>query len=325
MASECSLSIVIPVYGSERYLAATVSELCDALAARDFELILVNDGSPDGVQTVIDSLCAADPRVRQIWLAHNVGQHRATLCGFAAALGDVVVTIDDDGQNPPSAVLAVDEALRAGDHDVVYGRFHQVEQHGLRRLASRLNRQLSRMTLSNRAAIAITNVRAVRGDLARWLGSTQSSYPYIDALLFRVTNYVAEVPVEHRTRESGESTYSLWKLLRLWLSHLTSLTILPLQLATIGSFGASALGFTVGIVQMLRALTEQRAPEGWLSLFTAVAFLFSILFAFLGILSFYLGRMYVTMNEPGLVWSRKRSPAQDASPRSPEGGPGSSE
>lgn len=299
------LSVVIPVYGSESCLESTVSELCETLDVhRNFEIVLVNDDSPDGVRTIIDRLCGEDERIRAIHLARNVGQHRATLRGFVATRGDVVVTVDDDGQNPPSAVLALASALHERDLDIVYGRFIQSEHTPVRRWASRLNRWISRLTLSNRGQIPITNVRALRGDFARWLGSIHSSYPYIDALVFRATSSIGDVPVEHRTRARGESTYSLLKLVSLWLSHLTSLTLLPLRLAVAGSFSVSMLAVVLGGGLMIRALIQQRAPEGWLSLFTSVSFFFAVLFLFLGIVSAYVGRMYVSMNEQFSVWER---------------------
>lgn len=200
--------------------------------------------------------------------------------------------------------MAVAEALRDRDLDVVYGRFQSVEQTGMRRLASRVNRWLSRRTIQNWTDVAITNVRAIRGDLARALGAVESPYPYIDALIFRMTRHIGEIPVVQRQRRAGESTYTLGRLVKLWVSHLTSLTILPLQFAMVGSFGVSVLGFVVGVIQVVRVLVERRAPEGWLSLFVSVTFLFSVLFAFLGIISAYLGRMYVSLNERGLVWTR---------------------
>jgi undecaprenyl-phosphate 4-deoxy-4-formamido-L-arabinose transferase len=313
MKLEGLLSVVIPVYRSERYLEDTVRTFVAYLEPRvRFEIVLVNDGSPDRVSEVIERLCAADPRIRAITLGRNIGQHRATLRGFAIARGDVVVTVDDDGQNPPQAAMAVALALVEQDLDAVYGRFQTVEQAGLRRLASRINRWLSRRTILNDQEIAITNVRAIRGDLARALGGVTSPYPYIDALVFRMTRHVGEVPVQQLARENGQSTYTIGRLVRLWVSHLTSLTVLPLQLAMVGSFGVSALGFLLGIGQLVRVMIEQRAPAGWLSLFVSVTFLFSVLFAFLGIISAYLGRMYVTLNERDLVWTRTRHPSREA-------------
>ena len=307
MEAEGMLSIVIPVYRSEKYLSRTVKELVDYFTPiRTFEIILVNDGSPDAVAAVIAEMCAFDPRIRGMTLGCNIGQHRATLAGLAQARGEFVVTLDDDGQNPPQAALAVLEAVEAGQHDVAYGRFATVEQSGARRLASWLNRWISRRTIQNSMDIAITNVRAMRGDLARAIGAIDSPYPYIDALVFRMTKRIGEVAVPHRQRNAGESSYTLGKLLHLWISHVTSLSVLPLRFAMIGSFGVSALGFAIGSVELVRVMIERRAPAGWLSLFVAVTFLFSVLFVFLGIISAYLGRMYVTLNERGLVWVRSR-------------------
>ena len=135
------VSVVIPVYRSAGYLADTVQELLGSLGNREsLELVLVNDGSPDGVQEVVETLARADPRVRWLELGANRGQHAAVLLGLAASRGDWVVTIDDDGQNPPEAVERVLDGLRGGSHDVVYGRFGSVEQTAFRVVASRMNR-----------------------------------------------------------------------------------------------------------------------------------------------------------------------------------------
>ena len=316
MSFEGLLSVVIPVYRSEQYLAKTVHELVAYLEPRvAFEIVLVNDGSPDGVQRIAEGLSAVDRRVRVIEIGRNLGQHRATLQGFLRARGDIVVTTDDDGQNPPEAAIAVAEALVTRDLDVVYGRFTTVEQSLPRRSASALNRWLSERTIQNRTGVALSNVRAIRGDLARAMGAVSTAYPYIDAMVFRMARRIGDVPVEHRSRGAGQSSYTLAKLLRLWVSHLTSLSVLPLKVAMVGSFGASALGFGVGVVELVRVLAERKAPAGWLSLFCAVTFLFSLLFLFLGIISAYVGRTYVTLNERDLTWIRSEGTPADLSPQ----------
>ena len=174
------------------------------------------------------------------------------------ARGDVVLTVDDDGQNPPEAGMRVLKNSRASGLDAVYGRFEIVEQSGGRRLASAFNRWLSRRTMNNSRDIAITNVRAIRGDLARAIGRVDSPFPYIDALVFRMTRNIGEVPVPHRKRGTGASNYTLGKLISLWLSHMTSLTVLPLRFAMIGSFGVSIAGFVIGAIE----LVSGACPEG---------------------------------------------------------------
>jgi polyisoprenyl-phosphate glycosyltransferase len=219
-----------------------------------------------------------------------------------------VVTLDDDGQNPPTAALAVIDALERDDLDAVYGAFDMSGQPWARRAATAVNRWVSKHTLPNPSGIALTNVRALRGDLARQLGAAAVAYPYIEAMIFRLASRIGDVRVDHRARAVGRSNYTAGKLIAMGLSHVTSLSILPLRLAVVGSFGISLLGFVVGVAAAVRALASGGAPVGWLSLFCAVTFLFSVLFAFLGIVSAYVGRMYVASNEHKLVWVRARTP-----------------
>lgn len=316
MAFEGLLSVVVPVYRSEPYLDRTVRSLLEGLEPHGaVEIILVNDGSPDQVQTVIDQLVADEPRVRAIELGANRGQHVATLLGMAEAKGDWVATVDDDGQNPPTAILPLIEEAQRFDLDVVYGRFKATIQSPARALASRVNRWISKQTLGNTRGIAITNVRVIRGDLARALGATELPYPYIDAMIFRATREIGEVEVEHLARADGASTYRLDTLFKLWFSHLTSLTDLPLRVATYLSLSAALIGVLAGTVQLGRALIGGRAPAGWLSVYLSLTLLFSVAFAVLGVLSLYVGRMYVAQNSRGLTWTR---PARR---RGPDGRP----
>ncbi|MBI4815105.1 MAG: glycosyltransferase family 2 protein [Deltaproteobacteria bacterium] len=313
------LSIVIPVYRSEKVLERTVKSYVEFFAPRQsFELVLVNDGSPDGAQRVIERLAEQDSRIR--WIEHgtNLGQHAAVLRGMGESRGDVVVTVDDDGQNPPESAQKVIEELERANLDVCYGRFQQIEQAVSRRLASKFNGWLTRRTLGNQSDVVLSNVRAIKGDLARAVGLAHTSFPYVDARLFRSTRRVGNVDVEHLARD-GESTYTLPKLVGLWVSHLTSLTTYPLELATVGCFSASLLGLVVGIVQFVRVMIERQAPPGWLSLFLALTFLFSLLFAFLGVLSIYVSRLYIQSNAAGLVWIRSRGGSEpSAAPESVE-------
>jgi glycosyltransferase involved in cell wall biosynthesis len=315
MARPELLSIVIPCYRSAGYLERTVDELVKAMDGWcPFEIVLVNDGSPDDVQRVIEGLARRDARVRYVELGTNHGQHFATLRGFAATRGDCVVTVDDDGQNPPRAAQQVAEKLVTDGLDVVYGAFETVAQTPFRRLASAANRWMTRHTLGNRAGIALSNVRAVRGQLARVVAQASNTTPYIDALLWRGTKRIGQITVEQRTRADGASTYTLWKLITLWISHLTLLTVLPLQIASVGSLVVSVLGLLLGLIQLVRVLVEGGAPPGWLSLFLLTTVLFSVLFLFLAIVGTYVGRVYVELNARGLDWVRSSSDEQRGAP-----------
>lgn len=318
MARPELLSVVIPCYRSAGYLEKTVDELVKALDGWcPFEIVLVNDGSPDDVQAVIEALAKKEPRVRYLELGNNHGQHFATLRGFELTRGDCVVTVDDDGQNPPDAVKLVAEKLVGERLDVVYGAFQATAQSAFRRLASGANRWMTKHTLGNLKGLALSNVRAVRGQLARVVAQASNTTPYIDALLWRSTKRNGQVLVEQRSRADGASTYTLWKLIKLWVSHLTLLTILPLQVASVGSLVVSVLGFVLGLVQMIRVLVEGGAPPGWLSLFLLTTVLFSVLFLFLAIVGTYVGRVYVELNARGLDWVRSSSDGKPGEQKPP--------
>jgi glycosyltransferase involved in cell wall biosynthesis len=117
-----SISVVVPVYNSEQMLGTLVDRLLAALTALTprLEILLVNDGSRDGSWPAIEKLAAKFPQVRGIDLMRNFGQHNALLAGIRAASGDLIVTLDDDLQNPPEEIPKILARLEEGV-DVVYG------------------------------------------------------------------------------------------------------------------------------------------------------------------------------------------------------------
>lgn len=302
------LSVVIPVYRSHDYLRRTVLSYKAFLENHgNYEFVLVNDGSPDGVQGVLLELHSEDARCRYIELGTNLGQHRALLYGLAAARGDVVVTVDDDGQNTPASALRVVEALQQHDHDVVYGRYPTPRQKRHRVFASRLNAWITRYAIGNHSNVAVSNLRAMRGDLARTLGRNKGAYPYLDAMIFAATRRIADVPVEHVPRAKGASTYSLSSLVNLFLSHVTSLSALPLKVAALGCFGVALFTTLLGVAEVGRSLYVGTAPAGWLTLMCVLTSFFGLLFAFLGIMGIYVARMYITQNARDLAWVRSKA------------------
>src|SRR5262245_23849959 len=109
-----SISVVVPVYNGARSLDALAQRVGAALQGVDYELVLVNDGSPDDSWSAIEELVARDPRIRGLNLMRNYGQHNATLAGIRAARNEIIVTIDDDLQHPPEEIPKVIAALDDG-------------------------------------------------------------------------------------------------------------------------------------------------------------------------------------------------------------------
>ncbi|HYP90432.1 MAG TPA: glycosyltransferase family 2 protein, partial [Polyangiaceae bacterium] len=209
-----SLSVIVPVYRSEASLPELLERLAQQLPllAERYELLLVNDGSPDASWAVINQLAARYDFVRGLSLMRNFGQHNALLCGIRAASGDIVVTMDDDLQNPPEELDKLLGALQAGA-DVVYG-VRDRENHGLaRNLASVLTKLVLQRAMGAETARKITAFRAFRCLLRDGFASYTGRFVSIDVLLTWSTTKFTTVVVAHDPRKLGESNYTWGKLL----------------------------------------------------------------------------------------------------------------
>src|SRR4028119_1344702 len=158
-----SISVVIPAYNSELTLSPLIEELQRVLASLtdDYELIVVNDGSRDGTWNVVRELSQQHAWIRGINLMRNYGQHNALLCGIRAARCEIIVTIDDDGQNPPSEIPKLLQRLEEG-YDVVYGPPLE-EVHGFwRDLASQMSKVALQNAMGSEVARSSSAPRAFR-------------------------------------------------------------------------------------------------------------------------------------------------------------------
>ena len=189
MKQKVGISFVIPVYGSERTLAGVVTAVA-ALNQVDWEVVLVNDNSPDGVDVVIRRLIKKYPhKVTYIKLHKNGGQHSALLTGFRYVTKALVATIDDDGQNPPSEILHLVKKMNEDQLDIVYGQVRQPKQTRFRRFLSQANIGLSRFTINNVQRIPFSNVRLMRAEIAHSMAEASTQYNYIEGLTFMLTDH----------------------------------------------------------------------------------------------------------------------------------------
>ncbi len=292
------LSVIIPCYGSESSLEQVVNgvrQVCGALQGFDYELILVDDCSPDGVGGLIRRLALEDERITGVFHAKNFGQHAAVLTGFQEAKGDILLCLDDDGQTPPEGIPKLLFALEGGA-DAVYARYGKKQHSFFRNFGSRVNDWMLRVMLKKPKALQVTSFFAVRRYIAESMMKYDGSYPYLIGLVLRATNNIVNVEVEHRAREQGRSGYSLKKLLSLWMNGFTAFSILPLRAATfLGTLFALA-GFLYGIYTVIKKFVYPEVPIGFSSLMAAIVFIGGMLMLMLGIIGEYVGRMYLGMN-----------------------------
>lgn len=257
----------------------------------DFELILVEDCGGDDSWQVIRELASRDPRVRGIQLARNYGQHNALLCGIRAAKGDIILTLDDDLQNPPEEIPLLLAKLDEG-HDVVYGKPRK-EQHGLLRdAASRITKLALQNAMGAETASNVSAFRAFRTHLRDAFSAYRSPTVNIDVLLTWGTTRFAAVTVRHDERNVGASGYTLRKLITHALNMMTGFSTLPLQMASVMGFLFAALGFLLLAYVLGRYLLDGSSVPGFPFLASIIAIFSGVQLFALGIFGEYLARMH---------------------------------
>lgn len=303
-----SLSAVVPVYNSEPMVATLIQRLVASLTplAERFEIVLVNDCSRDGSWKAIEAIAAQDPRVRGIELMRNYGQHNALLAGLRAATGEVIVTLDDDLQNPPEEIPKLLARLREGA-DVVYG-YPEKESHGLfRTLASKMTKIAVQEGTGKEIARKISTFRAFRASLRDSFADYRSPFLSIDVLLSWSTNRFAAVAVRHDPRAQGQSQYSLRKLMLHALNMMTGFTTWPLRLASVLGFGLTLFGIALLGFVLVRYFVQGGGVPGFPFLAASMAvFSGAQLFA-LGMMGEYLSRIHFRLMERPTYTVRSRT------------------
>jgi glycosyltransferase involved in cell wall biosynthesis len=307
-----SVSVVIPVYRSERTLPALLERLHLVLASRNapFEIILVNDGSPDGSWDVIENLAIRWPEVVGVALSRNYGQHNALLCGIRRARHEIVLTMDDDLQHPPEDAPCL-LAMLTNDVDVVYGTPHH-EPHGRwRDAASVMVKWALRYVVGAKTARHVSAFRAFRTKLRDGFAAYASPFVSIDVLLNWATTRYAVAAVRHEPRRIGSSGYNFRKLAAHALNLLTGYSVAPLTLASLIGLGATLFGLAALVFSVIRAVLAGSTVPGFLFLASIITIFSGTQMFALGIIGEYLGRMYLrTMERPAYLVRQETAPAE---------------
>jgi glycosyltransferase involved in cell wall biosynthesis len=294
---------VIPVHRAEQSLPLLLPRLSAALQAivPAYEIILVDDGSPDGSWAVIAEAARNDPRVRGFRLMRNFGQHNALLVGIRAARFEHVVTLDDDLQNPPEEIAQLVEAL-TDDVDVVYGSPIS-EQHSLwRSAASRVTKYALEEAMGTPAARSVSSFRVFRTDLRRAFERFQSPDMSIDVLLTWATNRFAAIRVRQERRSQGRSNYTFGRLVQHATNMITGFTSRPLRFASMIGFLFTIFGIIVFVVVVVRFFVGGNSVPGFPFLASIIAIFAGVQLLILGIMGEYVARMHFRlMDRPTYV------------------------
>ena len=293
-----SISVVVPVYNSELTLPELVKRLQPVLTvlAREYELVLVNDGSRDQSWRVVQQLAAKHDWVRGIDLMRNYGQHNALLCGIRAARFDILVTMDDDLQHPPEEIHKLLAKLQEG-FEVVYG-FPEHEQHGfLRDIASGLTKLALQKSMGAETARHVSAFRAFRTQARDAFASYHSPFISIDVVLTWATTRFVAIQVRHDPRQAGISNYTFGMLFRHAMNMMTGFSILPLQLANLMGFLCTAFGGIILVFVVGRFLLYGTSVQGFTFLASIIVIFSGAQLLALGIIGEYLARIHFRMME----------------------------
>ncbi len=297
---QVDLSVVVPVYASEDCLVALIDAIQASLREthQSHEVVLVNDGSPDGSWGVIQKICEQNANVVGVDLRRNFGQDNAIMTGLRIARGRFIAIMDDDLQHDPRFLPLLLAKLAEG-YDVVYARF-RAKQHALwKNLGSWLNGKLAEWVIDKPKGLYLSPYKILRGDLAREICHYAGPFPYVDGLLLQATSRIASVDVEHRERHAGASHYDLRKSIQVWTRLAVSFSVLPLRLvAVLGTLLAGVAMVLVVVTIFYRVTDPQEFDQyavGWASLIVTQLFVSGIQMIFFGIIGEYLGRSYLTL------------------------------
>jgi undecaprenyl-phosphate 4-deoxy-4-formamido-L-arabinose transferase len=291
------LSLVIPLYRSSGSVESLVSRLEALEVPGPWELVLVDDGSPDDTVVQLRGRLRTSP-LRAVLIRHgrNFGEHQAVLTGYRHARGRHVINLDDDLQNPPEEGLRLWRKAVAEELDVVYGDYRQKQHAGWRNLGSRFANRTAHWLLDLPDRFYLSSFRCVAGVVAQQAADYRGPYPYIDGLLSLYTTAIGSIKVQHDRREMGDSGYNLRRLIRLWLNIFTSFSIMPLRLASLlGVVLALAGGLTL-LVLLLESLLHGSQVQGWLSIISAILLFGGLQCLLIGMLGEYLGRIFLTVS-----------------------------
>ncbi len=295
------ISFVIPCYRSEKTIEKVIEEIIQTVSERqayDYEIIAVNDCSPDDVYSVLRRLADNNEKIKVVNLARNMGKHAAVMAGYSFAKGDYVVDLDDDFQSPTYELWNLLAPVEEGRCDVATALYSEKREKFIKRFGSNVNLWMTRVLLDKPKDIRMENFSVMKSFVCKEMIKYKNPYPYLEGLLFRVTKSVLTVPMDQRSRaDDNASGFTLKKSLSLFLNGLTAFSVKPLRVSSLIGILFAVFGFLYGVFVILRKMLNPQIAVGYSSLMAIILFSSGLTMILLGIIGEYLGRIYICINE----------------------------
>lgn len=294
------LSFVIPCYRSEFTIEKVIDEIIDTVSQRDnydYEIICVNDCSPDNVYEVLTKIAAKNTKVKVIDLASNKGKDSAILAGYKYVRGDYIVNIDDDFQCPVCELWKIMEPIEKDECDCVTANYYKKKQSLIKNIGSDINMVMAQIMLGKPKGLRFENFTVIKRFVMDEMIKYNKPYPYFEGLVFRVTKRISVVKMEERSRGDDKSTgFTLKKSFSLWLNGFTSFSVKPLRISSVLGFVFAFIGFITGIIMVIQKMIDPDVPAGYTSLIAVQLLIGGIIMIILGLIGEYVGRIYICLN-----------------------------
>lgn len=291
------LSFVVACYRSEHSLKIVVDEVCKKLENFncDYEIILVNDGSPDNTMKVIQELCESHSKIKGLNLSKNFGQQQAMLAGFSFVSGDLVVYLDDDGESPVGEfdkfVAKIDEG-----YDMVWAKYPDQKRGFFNHIGAHINNIMLKYIFGKPKELSFGNMWVAKKFLIEEALKCPNPKPYLGGVYLTITSNMANVTCKQGKRLSGKSNYSFRKLIGVWLNGFTAFSIAPLRAASIIGFFTALAGFAFMTYLIVQKISHPEIVLGYSSIMSTLLFIGGMVMIMIGMLGEYIGRIYSNVN-----------------------------
>jgi|TARA_Y100000310_G_C20695809_1_gene825617 undecaprenyl-phosphate 4-deoxy-4-formamido-L-arabinose transferase len=294
-----SVSIIIPVYNSEKTIGSLVGELISSLESKyKLEIILINDCSKDASGEIcLDIFTKYKPLVKFLSLAKNVGEHNAVMAGLKHAAGDWVVIIDDDFQNSVNEVVKLISFGENSCYDAVYTYYDTKEHSFFRNCGSWFNDKAANLIFHKPKDLYLSSFKIISKFLVLEIVKYDSPYPYIDGIILRTTDNIGKIEVKHSQRKFGKSGYTLFKLILLWSNMFTNFSVMPLRIATFTGFIIATIGFILGFLTIIEKIMNPTLPQGYTLIVVAISIFSGVQLIAVGMVGEYVGRILLSINK----------------------------
>ena len=295
------ISFVIPCYNSSKTISKVIDEISNTFEDSDYEIILVNDGSKDNTWSVISQITKSNKNIKAINFSKNFGQHAALIAGYRNVNGELVISLDDDGQTPVNETIKLIEEIEKG-YDVVYASYTEKKHSIFRNIGSFFNQKMCEWLIHKPKGITINSFFVARKYIIDEVVKYENPYTYIPGLVLRCTDNISSVEVVHRDRKVGKSGYTLRKLIALWISGFTAFSIKPLRIVSVLGMMVASVGLIYFIYTIIHKILNPKTAMGWTSTISIILIIGGMVLFVLGMIGEYLGRVYMSINkEPQYV------------------------